>query len=170
MTQPVDPNHFRSVMGQIPTSVVVVTGFDAAGEPHGITIGSFVSVSLTPPMVGFFPTLDSVTWAAIEPSGTFCINVLRADQADLCWQFAKESEHRFQGVQWSPAPNGSPIIDGGVAWIDCAVNSIHEIGDHYFVVGDVLHMAQQDPPLGPADTAMVFYRGKVSGVHAHPSS
>jgi len=165
MSDSVEPAHFRAVMGNVPTSVVVVTGVDAAGEPHGITIGSFVSVSLRPPLVGFFPAVDSVTWAAIEPSGTFCVNVLSAEQADLCWQFAKESEHRFQGISWSPAPNGSPIIDGCVAWIDCSVHSITEIGDHYFVVGDVLHMTRQD--LGNAEdqsNAMVFFRGKVSGV------
>lgn len=170
MSSPVDPTHFRSVMGHVPTSVVVVTGFDAAGEPQGITIGSFVSVSLQPPMVGFFPAVDSVTWAAIEPSKTFCVNVLRSDQAELCWQFAKEADHRFQGVSWSPAPNGSPIIDGCVAWIDCAVHSVNEVGDHYFVVGNVLHMDQHDPPLAQQDSAMVFYRGKVSGVHSDVTS
>jgi 3-hydroxy-9,10-secoandrosta-1,3,5(10)-triene-9,17-dione monooxygenase reductase component len=170
VSESIDPAHFRAVMGYVPTSVVVVTGFDAAGEAHGITIGSFVSVSLQPALVGFFPALDSVTWSAIEPSGTFCVNVLRSDQADLCWQFAKEAEHRFQGVKWSPAPNGSPIIDGCLAWIDCSVHSVTEIGDHYFVVGDVLHMAHADEE--PKDTntvskeadAMVFFRGKVSGV------
>ena len=147
-------------MGFVPTSVVVVTGSDAAGEPQGITIGSFVSVSLTPPLVGFLPTVDSTTWAAIEPSGRFCINVLSADQEDLCWQFAKDVEHRFQGVQWSPSPNGAPIIEDCVAWIDCSIHSVTEVGDHYFVVGKAEHMSHVEGN----DAAMVFFRGKIAGV------
>lgn len=160
MSDSVNSSLFRSVMGYVPTSVVVVTGFDAAGDPHGITIGSFVSVSLSPPLVGFLPTTDSTTWSAIEPSGHFCVNVLSADQEELCWQFAKDVEHRFQGVRWSPAPSGAPIIENCVAWIDCDIHSVTEVGDHYFVVGQAQHMSH----INGNDSAMVFFRGKIAGV------
>lgn len=161
MSDSVDSSLFRSVMGYVPTSVVVVTGFDAAGEPQGITIGSFVSVSLAPPLVGFLPTVDSSTWAAIEPSGNFCVNVLSVDQEELCWQFAKDVEHRFQGVHWSPSPSGAPIIENCVAWIDCSIHSVTEVGDHYFVVGKAEHMSHVDGN----DESMVFFRGKIAGIH-----
>jgi flavin reductase (DIM6/NTAB) family NADH-FMN oxidoreductase RutF len=166
MSASIDPGNFRAVLGHVPTSVVVVTGVDATGEPHGITIGSFVSVSLQPALVGFLPSVDSVTWSAIEPSGKFCVNVLAADQDELCWQFAKDTEHRFQGVQWSPAPSGSPIIEDCIAWIDCELHTVSEVGDHYFVVGHVNHLSH----IAEDRRAMVFFRGKVSGVGINDQS
>lgn len=155
----IDSNHFRNILGHAPTSVVVVSGLDAAAEPQGITIGSFASVSLSPPLVGFFVGLSSRTWSLIEPQGSFCVNVLAADQSELCWRFAKESENRFDGVEWNPAPSGSPILGGVTAWVDCSVHSVSEIGDHYLVVGEVRHL-----DLGEStDSAMVFFRGKIIG-------
>jgi flavin reductase (DIM6/NTAB) family NADH-FMN oxidoreductase RutF len=150
-------------MGAVPTSVVVVTGFDAAGAPHGITIGSFVSVSLEPPLVGFLPGVSSKTWLAIRDSKTFCVNVLSADQDELCWRFAKEAENRFEGVDWSPSKNGTPALAGALATLDCDLASDNQHGDHFFVVGRVTHLSAID-----AGDAMVFFRGKVVGV-AHPS-
>lgn len=158
-----DSKHFRSVLGAVPTSVVVVTGLDSDGAPHGITIGSFVSVSLEPPLVGFLPGVSSKTWLAIRESGTFCVNVLAADQDELCWRFAKEAENRFDGVDWSPSGNGAPALAGALATLDCELESEDRHGDHYFVVGRVTDLSAAD-----AGDAMVFFRGKVVGV-AHPS-
>jgi flavin reductase (DIM6/NTAB) family NADH-FMN oxidoreductase RutF len=149
-------------MGHVPTSVVIVTGLDEQGTPHGITIGSFVSVSLEPPLVGFFPGLNSRSWSAIRSSGRFCVNVLGAAHEEICWRFAKEGDDRFAGVPWSAAPGGGPLIEGSIAWIDCAIASESTVGDHCFVVGNVEAMGAAD---GVAD-AMVFFRGKVtSAVH-----
>ena len=80
MSAPFDSAHFRAVLGHVPTSVVVVTGLDAQGAAFGITIGSFASVSLDPPLVGFFPGVRSQSWAAIRESGRFCVNVLGSHQ------------------------------------------------------------------------------------------
>lgn len=76
MSASFDSAQFRVVLGHVPTSVVVVTGLNAQGSPFGITIGSFASVSLDPPLVGFFPGVRSQSWAAIRESGRFCVNVL----------------------------------------------------------------------------------------------
>ena len=76
MSQNFDSAQFRAVLGHVPTSVVVVTGLDGEGKAFGITIGSFASVSLDPPLVGFFPGTRSQSWAAIRESGRFCVNVL----------------------------------------------------------------------------------------------
>jgi len=139
--------------------VVVVTGFDSAGTPLGITIGSFVSVSLDPPLVGFLPGTSSRTWAAIAHSGKFAVNVLAADQAELCWRFAKESDDRFAGVEWAPSSNGCPALGGAVVTIDCDLESNGVHGDHHFAVGRVTHLDS------PRDAnAMAFYRGKVVAV------
>ena len=66
-----DSSHFRHVLGHLPTAVVVVTGVSAQGEPAGVTIGSFASVSLDPPLVGFFQGTGSRTWPLIAQSGSF---------------------------------------------------------------------------------------------------
>lgn len=149
-------------MGRVPTSVVVVTGLDVAGAPFGITIGSFTSVSLDPPLVGFLPGTASRSWSAIRGSGRFCVNVLAADQSDLCWLFAKEGDDKFAGIQWSSSPGGVPVLGGVAAWIDCTLESETVVGDHYFVVGRVEDLRADDA----VNDAMVFFRGKVAGVTA----
>jgi hypothetical protein len=155
-----DSARFRQVLGHFPTGVTVVTGLTASGEPSGLTIGSFCSVSLEPPLVGFLPGVTSRSWADIRPNGSFCVNILGADQADLCWRFAKESEGRFEGIDWSSAPSGSPILPGAIGWIDCTIEQTIEMGDHWFVLGAVraLHCAED------VTDAMTFFRGKVAGV------
>jgi flavin reductase (DIM6/NTAB) family NADH-FMN oxidoreductase RutF len=160
----IDPRHFRNVLGHFPTGVTVVTGLDAAGAPHGITIGSFVSVSLDPPLVGFFPGIASKSWQAIAESGSFCVNILGAGQDELCWKFAKEpaagETSKFAGVNWTPSSTGSPILPGIIGSIDCQVEAVHETGDHLFVIGRVHDMSHTED----VSDAMVFFRGKVAAV------
>jgi flavin reductase (DIM6/NTAB) family NADH-FMN oxidoreductase RutF len=123
-------------------------------EPVGLTIGSFTSVSLDPPMVGFLPGKDSSTWVAIQQSGSFCVNVLGNHQADACWTFAKPAEgSRFDGLAWHSESTGSPVIDGSLAWIDCTINQVYEMGDHLFVLGDVTALA------GSAGDPLLFFKG-----------
>jgi len=153
-----DSRQFRDVLGHVPTSVVVVPGIDADGTPQGITIGSFVSVSLEPPLVGFLPGTQSKTWNSLKGTGKFCVNVLAENQADVCWRFAKESDDRFAGIEWAPSLNGAPAIAGSLAHIDCNLHADALYGDHYFVVGQVTHL---NTPAGASPHAMAFYRGKV---------
>ncbi|MFM8689005.1 MAG: flavin reductase family protein, partial [Acidimicrobiaceae bacterium] len=79
-----DSKEFRTVLGHFPTGVVIISGVDKLGKPQGLTIGSFSSISLDPPLVGFFPGLNSKSWPAIAESGAFCVNVLAATQGELC--------------------------------------------------------------------------------------
>src|SRR4051812_6550519 len=113
-----DSATFRKVLGHFPTGVTVITA-ETHGTPVGFTIGSFTSVSLDPPLVGFLPGKASMTWPDIEKAGRFCVNVLAADQGELCWRFARETDGKFDDLRWRPSPHGSPIIEGAVAWIDC---------------------------------------------------
>lgn len=159
-----DSQQFRSVLGHFPTGVTIVTGMDGE-EPAGFTIGSFTSVSLDPPMVGFLPMTNSNTWAAIAPSRRFCVNVLSRGQADLCWRFAKtgNEETRFVDVGWSPGPTGSPILDRAVAWIDCEVEQVYEMGDHYFVLGRVVALDADADHDGDGPHPLLFFKGTLGG-------
>ena len=166
-----DAAHFRAVLGHLPTGVTIVTGM-AGGprgpgttqsrQPIGFTIGSFTSISLDPPLVGFFAITDSVTWLALADTGGFCVNVLRNTQSELCWRFAKQGNEdaRFDGLTWRPAPaTGSPIIQGVGAWIDCTIERTVVLGDHELVVGAVQaldHHTEVHVPL-------VFYKGALGG-------
>ena len=157
---------YRQVLGHFPTGVTVITGIDD-GKPIGFTIGSFASVSLEPPLVGFLPMTNSDRWIEIRKTGSFCVNVLGAEQGDLCWQFAKGSiEYPFEGVAWTPAPiTGSPIIDGSIAWMDCTIDQVVDAGDHHFVMGLIQEFEHADPESEPQP--LLFYKGKLGGFTQH---
>ncbi|MGW0003656.1 flavin reductase family protein [Nocardia grenadensis] len=161
----IDPARFREVLGHYPTGVAVITAIDADGQPVGMVVGSFTSVSLDPPIVAYLPTRESYTYARLRTSGHFCVNVLAADQRDLCARFAARGADKFAGVGWSPAPSGSPILDGAVTWIDCAVSDELDGGDHYIVMGRVrdLAVARRTLPL-------LFFQGGYGRFSLPPSA
>jgi flavin reductase (DIM6/NTAB) family NADH-FMN oxidoreductase RutF len=165
----IDPSLYRQVLGHFPTGVTVVTATQADGTPVGFTIGSFTSVSLDPPLVGFLPMVDSARWHDIADTGSFCVNMLGHDQGDLCWRFAKSSiEQPFEGVPWRPTPiTGSPIIDGAIAWIDCTIDQIVAAGDHHFVMGRVVELEHAHPDNEPLP--LLFFKGKVGRFHTDDS-
>jgi flavin reductase (DIM6/NTAB) family NADH-FMN oxidoreductase RutF len=162
----IDPLKYRQVLGHFPTGVTIVTGmFD--GEPVGFTIGSFSSVSLDPPLVGFLPMVTSDRWLKIREAGAFCVNVLGHGHGELCWTFAKSDiDQPFEGVAWSPAPvTGSPILDGAIAWMDCTIEQVVEAGDHHFVMGLIQEFDHAHPDSEPVP--LLFYRGKLGQFHQH---
>ncbi|WP_300683525.1 flavin reductase [Nocardioides sp.] len=159
----IDPGHFRQVLGQFPTGVVVVTARDEAGEAIGMTVGSFTSVSLDPPLVAFLPDQGSSSWKALRESGTrFCVNVLDADQEDVCRKVAMRKIDKFSDIAWSTSPAGNPVIAGAVAWIDCDTEAIHEAGDHHIVIGRV-----QSLELGEGASPLLFFRGGYGSFTPH---
>ena len=163
MSGAIDPKVFRTVLGHLPTGVCVVTGVNDEGAKWGITIGSVVSVSLDPPLIGFFPGVGSTSWPEIEKGGGFCANVLTRTQEDLCWRFAKEpvdGADRFDDVSHRLSASGMPIIDGALAQIDCSIESVTPAGDHFFVLGRVRSLTLD----ANAGDAMVFYKSAVTGV------
>lgn len=163
---PVDQGEFRGVLGRFATGVALVTAGCPDG-PAGFACQSFVSLSLDPPLVAFMVGRTSMTWPRIARAGVFCVNVLTADQAALCGQFAVSGADKFAGVGWTPAPaTGSPRIDGASAWIDCAIHAVHTGGDHLVVVGRVIALGTPDAPENDAledpgsySGPLLFYRG-----------
>ena len=151
----IDSALFRSVLGAYPTGVVVVTAADADGERHGLVIGSFTSISLDPPLVGFFPDRRSRSWAAMAPIGRFCVNVLGSDQLDLCRRFAARADDKFADLAHGHTPSGQPLLENAIAWIDCAVERITEVGDHFLVVGAVQGLGRRDH-----GTPLLFFSGQ----------
>lgn len=149
----IDQAHYRQVLGHFPTGVTVVAGV-SDGEPVGLAVGSFFSLSIDPPLVGFCVGKSSNSWQAMEPSGSFCINILGAHQEDVCRVFATSGEDKFATIGWSKTETGSPLINDVLAWIDCDLDAVHDGGDHHIVVGRVrgLDVGHEGDPL-------VFFRG-----------
>ncbi len=151
----IDPADYRSVLGQFPTGVTVVTSL-VGDLPKGVAIGSFASISLDPPLVGFFLGTESSSVVAIQEAKAFCVNVLALDQKELCGVMASRSEEKFDGIDWTPCSGtGAPVLPGTNAVIDCELDQMIELGDHYLIVGRVVHleiMDESDP--------MVFFNGQ----------
>lgn len=150
----IDPGEFRQVMGQYPTGVVVVCASVPNANPAALTIGSFSSVSLDPPLIAFYPDKTSSSWPQIREQKRFSVNVLSDEQEDLCRKFARKGADKFAGVRWHPAESGVPLIDGAAAWIDCELHDVQELGDHYLVVGRVVKMGSV-----PNRLPLLFFRG-----------
>lgn len=160
----VDTHAFRQVLRQVPTAVSVVAGTTAAGAA-GLVVGSFVSVSLRPPLVAVFIGETSTSWPAIQDTGTFAVNVLGHHQHALCDRFAHHGGDKFAGVRYDRSPLGNPWIVGASAWLDCMVDRVQVIGDHLLVVGAVTDAVE-----GPATAPMVFHGGAlhtVTGAGTH---
>ncbi|MGO4383417.1 flavin reductase [Specibacter sp. RAF43] len=150
----IDSARFREVLGQYPTGVVVITATDS-GVPIGMTVGSFVSVSLDPPYVAFLPDRNSSSWAALKASGTqFCVNVLAAEQEEASRLIATRKTDKFVGIDWTASRSGNPVIHGSIASIDCEIVSIAGAGDHEIVVARVV-----DLDVLSAAYPLLFFRG-----------
>ena len=139
----IDPAHYRSVLGNYPTGVCVITGCDHNGLASGLVVGSFTSVSLDPPMVAFFPDRKSGSWPQVRACGHFCVNVLGEDQLDLCRQFASKGGNKFAGVAYRLSDRGMPLLDNAVAHVECRIESETDAGDHTIVLGRVLSLAAE---------------------------
>jgi len=154
MPEPIDPTRFRQVMGQVPTCVTVVTAM-VDDEPQAMVIGSFVSVSLDPPLAGFFCTTTSGSWAQLRKAEVVGVNVLSEDQIDVSNACMREPAERFDGLDWEIV-DGAPRIAGSAAWTLLKLREIVEAGDHEFALCDVLSMDMPESPHAP----VIFYGGQ----------
>jgi len=130
----------RFAMRQWTTGVTVVTSQDGAIY-HGMTVSSFTSLSLAPPLVMVSLERVTRTHGLVEASGTFGVTVLAADQRDVSIRFAEvstDSEYRFEGLALERLVTGAPFILGGLAYFDCKVVGQHDAGTHTVYIGEVL--------------------------------
>lgn len=148
-----DGAKFRQVLGHFPTGVTVITAM-TDGQPVGFAVGSFASLSLDPAQVLFCAGKQSSTWPKIKSAGRFCANILADDQEDVCRMFASKGDDKFAEIGWKHSGNGSPLIGGALAYVDCEIADAVESGDHYVVIGRVTDLDVQHEG-GP----LVFFRG-----------
>ncbi len=153
----IDPAQFRRVLGHYPTGVAAITSTDADGAPLVLVVGTFTSVSLDPPLVGFLPDKRSHSWKLIEATGHFAVNILGADQVALCGRLAGKGE-KFAGVDYTLSERGLPLLAGALVTLECTIAWTHDAGDHLFVLGRV-----QDMAIRREGNPMLFLRGGYGG-------
>jgi flavin reductase (DIM6/NTAB) family NADH-FMN oxidoreductase RutF len=136
---PMTSQEFRHACGRFATGVTIASVLDAGGAPHGLTVNSFTSVSLEPPLV-LISLGHAVTAIQHFRSGKyFGINVLKADQRAISDRFARKGYDRFDGLEWYPGETGVPLLPGVLATIECAVYRIVPMGDHDLFIGEMVH-------------------------------
>ncbi|MEU2057131.1 flavin reductase family protein [Streptomyces bungoensis] len=148
----------RDVLGRYASGVTVVTCADPHGAPAGVTVNSFTSVSLDPPLVLWCLALSSRGRPAFTAAEYFAVNALAAGQRDLAARFAGPGD-RFQGLATLPGPHGEPLIAGAAATLCCRRSGVVPAGDHLVLLGAVEHHART------ARRALLFADG---AYHAGP--
>lgn len=127
-------------MRSYPQGVTVVTMQAPAGRPKGVTVSSFTSVSLTPPLVLVSIAKGTDIHDQLRSAKTFAVNFLAEDQKSVSDTFAGRTgvRDRFEGLKYGPGVSGAPIIDGVRAVIECNKWAVYEGGDHSLIIGEVV--------------------------------
>ena len=161
----IDPRELRNAFGTYPTGVAVVTCRRSNGEMVGVTVNSFASLSLSPPLVSVALHSAARHLPAFLESGTFAVNVLCTDQRELSSRFARPSECSWKDVLFCITSSGYVVLDEAAASFLCRLFEQHAVGDHLLLVGEVKHFAY-DVRAEP----MAFLRGRYGSFRpAHTS-
>ncbi|MGA8576640.1 MAG: flavin reductase family protein [Candidatus Cybelea sp.] len=140
---------FRHAMRRVPTGVTVVTTLKE-GEPRGITVNAFASVSVDPPSLLICINREARSYLFISSSRIFCVNVLAGDQRPLAEHFSgKVRDRQFAEIAYTVDTSGAPVLNGAIAHFDCELAEEYHIGSHSILIGRVLSCsARPGSPLG----------------------
>jgi 3-hydroxy-9,10-secoandrosta-1,3,5(10)-triene-9,17-dione monooxygenase reductase component len=151
----------RSAMRRFAAGIAVAT-FVSDGERNGLTVGSLVSLSLEPPLVGISIGLDSARYEPLRQAGRFAVSILAGDQEAVAQHFARSGIPPlalWRGIPLRSSEHSEPLIDGAVAWLGCVTRAEHWAGDHTLFVGEVDWIE-----LGRDAPALVYFRGGYESV------
>lgn len=153
----IDPKAFRAALGTFATGVAIVTAPDGAGGHVGMTINSFASVSLDPPLVLWSVQLNSPSAASFRAANTYAVSILAKEHQALAKLFATTDADRFAGAPLAISPGGLPFVENALAVFECRVVARYPGGDHEILVGqvDVLRVRDESDAV-----ALGFHRGR----------
>jgi flavin reductase (DIM6/NTAB) family NADH-FMN oxidoreductase RutF len=149
-----DAREIRNVMGHFATGVTVITTSDITGTPFGLTVNSFTSLSLNPPLVVVCVDKTVDCYSCFDESKVFAVNILSEDQEELSRRFATKGIEKFAGIQWRMGEHGLPLLDGVIGTIECKVTRSYEGGDHTLFLGEILSATAK------GDRPLLFFKGK----------
>ena len=139
MTKELDIKILRNCFGKFATGITVITALAPDGTKIGLTVNSFSSLSLEPPLVLWSLDKKSKSLSAFIAATHFAINVLASDQMDISNNFARTSEDKFNNIKLSESKYDLPLLSGTVAHLECKNISTYEGGDHLIFIGEVEH-------------------------------
>jgi flavin reductase (DIM6/NTAB) family NADH-FMN oxidoreductase RutF len=145
---------FRKCLAKFATGVTVVTCADEDGKPYGITANSFSSVSLEPRLILWNVAKVSNSLQAFLDANNFAINILSKDQRELSAHFAKSDHSLFETVDILRSEENVPLIPGTLACFECRTHQVHDCGDHYIIIGEVVRFEARDVE------PLLFFNGK----------
>jgi flavin reductase (DIM6/NTAB) family NADH-FMN oxidoreductase RutF len=135
---------FRDALGSFATGVCVITANPEGWHPFGMTVNSFASVSLDPPLILWSLQNDSELFAAFEQTRHFGVNILRASQQDLSNQYAKKGDHLLSPEHFEEGSSGVPVMPATMVSMECELEARYPGGDHLILVGRVVEFSQRE--------------------------
>jgi flavin reductase (DIM6/NTAB) family NADH-FMN oxidoreductase RutF len=150
---------FRNALGMFPTGVAVVTANAPGGRQIGVTVNSFTSVSLDPPLISFNVAKTLGSYDDLRQAETFAVNLLTDAQSRVSTGFARSQSDKWAGTMSRSGVTQNPVLLPHLAVFECARYAAHEAGDHLIIIGRVLHFEAADN-----ETPLVFFRGRYRGV------
>lgn len=154
--QMINATDLRRTLGCFPTGVAVVTTMSRTGAPIGVTISSFNSVSMDPPLILWSLALKAQSLADFRATGHFAVNVLSEAQADLPRIFSSPVEERFEGLSWTKGVGDAVVLAGSAAVFECATHARYDGGDHEIFIGRVIRHARSDA------APLLYAKGRLS--------
>ncbi len=155
-----DPRTLRDALGCFATGVTVVTCFDQAGGPIGLTANSFTALSLDPPLLLVCVAKSAASAGPLTNAQAFAVNVLQTGQRPASITFSTRGEDRFGQTEWSVGEHGAPVLMESLSVFECRRHAIHDGGDHVILVGEVVK-ASFEPGLDP----LLYFRGSYRRLH-----
>jgi flavin reductase (DIM6/NTAB) family NADH-FMN oxidoreductase RutF len=134
----VDPSSFKAACGQFPTGVMIFTISGNSGEAHGLTVNSFASVSMDPPLVLVCIHRESTIMAEVAIGRYFGLNILSEFQGSLSVHFSKPSRNRFRDVDRIEGITGVPLLENVSGTLECSICELRPTGDHVIIIGHVV--------------------------------
>ncbi len=159
-----DARAFRHALGQFPTGVCIITG-KVEGQRLGMTVSSFNSLSLDPPLILFSIDRRAASLPLWERADAYAVNVLADNQKDLSNRFARSLANKWEAVSHAEGQLGSPILAGAIAVFECVAHARHDGGDHRLFVAEVKHFR-----MFPDRQPLVFGKGRYAALAASEHS
>lgn len=149
-----DTYSFRDALGHFATGVTIITARGKDGTPVGVTVNSFNSASLEPPLVLWSLNRSSGTLPIFNEAGSFAVHILAAEQIELSNRFARPADNKFDGIEYGEGLGGAPLLAGCAARFECRTMYQYEGGDHIIFVGEVQRFDKA------GGSTLLFHKGK----------
>jgi 3-hydroxy-9,10-secoandrosta-1,3,5(10)-triene-9,17-dione monooxygenase reductase component len=154
-----DTHALRQALGSFVSGITVITCAEADAQPVGVTVSSFCSLSLDPPMVLWCLARDARSTPAFLNADRFAVHVLAHNQWHVAEQFAMRGGDKFRAVQWAQSVRDVPLIEDCAVRFECRRDAVHEGGDHLIVTGEIEHFQVND--LAP----LAYHKGRYALAH-----